>query len=277
MVKIALIFFPWRKTFERLELQRHWWHRLSVVLFAIALILFLPLAWIFSFTAFTPYPAGTPEIDFWTVDSAGNRNNLPIPPPSATGIAPEAQQSPLPPPGYSASDIITTGTATPNTQSSQKTETDEYSTPIPKGATIGSPPNPAALPDSEFIDNTSYKASQASQSPRGQPEDVPPPVSQAIDNPQYKAPAKPRLDFAKAVPIHASVIMPNGVYSEFVGKSRNDVTAEWNKAMRQAVLKQWTLSIVSSLGALLLLSYLLQTLYRALIFVIYGSARESTS
>jgi hypothetical protein len=199
MDKIGLIFFPWRRVFKRLQLQRRWWHRLAVVLFAIALILFLPLAWVYTFTAWEPYPSGIPEIDFWTADSDGNRNNLMSPPPSATQIVPETQQP----------------------------STDGSPLPLPPGFVPEQPPQ-----------------------------------------------QKPRFDFTKAVPIHASVIMPNGTYSEFVGRSRNDISAEWKKEMQQAVIKQWAFSIVLSLVALLVISYLLQTFYRALVFVIYGPVQN---
>lgn len=189
MGTVTAIFFPWRMTFRRFDLQRHWWHRLAVVLFVIALVLFLPVAWVYTFAAMEPYPVVMPDIRFWTVDSNGSQNDLTNPPPAATQIVPESQQQ-----------------------------------------------------------DANVSASQQ----------------------------KPVLDFSKAIPIHASVKMPNGEYMEFVGKSQNNISTEWDKAMHKAEVKQWVLSIVISLATLLFVSYLLQTLYRALIFVVCGPAQKET-
>jgi hypothetical protein len=177
MGKISLMFFPWQRAFKKLELQRHWWHRLALVLFTIALILLFPLAWFFAFEAFEP-PSEMTYIRLWTVDKNGNIHDLTDPPASA-----------------GQSDV-------------------DQSRP----------------PDaSEFL------------------------------------------------PVHALVEMPNRESKEFVGKSRSDILIEWNRSMPNAVIGQWVSSIVCSLAAVLFTSYLLQALYRTLLFVIYGSAQKPSS
>jgi hypothetical protein len=85
------------------------------------------------------------------------------------------------------------------------------------------------------------------------------------------------LDFSKAIPIHASVEMPNAGFQEFVGKSPREIKADWNKKLHKAVIEQWFLGIGVPIVLTLFFSYLFQSLYRALLFVIYGSKTDALS
>lgn len=75
-------------------------------------------------------------------------------------------------------------------------------------------------------------------------------------------------------PIHTVVDMPDGSRGDFVGKSREDIEATWNRALHKTIAKQWILSTGIAIVVLALFSYLLQLLYRALLFVIYGTYKN---
>ena len=85
---------------------------------------------------------------------------------------------------------------------------------------------------------------------------------------------KPILDWNKLTPIHALVEMPNGKDQEFVGKSRKEIETEWSNARHKAICKQWLSSIGIAMLTTLALSYLLQSLYRALLYIVYGSNKD---
>ena len=74
-----------------------------------------------------------------------------------------------------------------------------------------------------------------------------------------------------SIPLKAKVYMPDGTTAEFVGKSDAEITASWNKALHKALFKACTLSIAIAIFVTLSFSYLLQSLYRALLYVVFGS------
>lgn len=86
-----------------------------------------------------------------------------------------------------------------------------------------------------------------------------------------------KLDMAKASAIHAEVDMPSGEAREFVGKSPKEIKAEWDKALRKARLNQILMSLGVAVVVALVFSYLLQSLYRALLYVIYGALKKETA
>jgi len=75
----------------------------------------------------------------------------------------------------------------------------------------------------------------------------------------------------------AEVVMPDGITAEFESTQAAEIA--WGKALRKALLKQWTLSTAIAIVITLAVSYLLQSLYRALLYVVYGSVgdRDSTA
>jgi hypothetical protein len=86
-----------------------------------------------------------------------------------------------------------------------------------------------------------------------------------------------KLDMTKASAIHAEVDMPSGEAREFVGKSPKEIKAEWDKALRKARLNQILMSLGVAVVVALVFSYLLQALYRALLYVIYGALKKETA
>lgn len=102
---------------------------------------------------------------------------------------------------------------------------------------------------------------------------TPPPVgAQTLEAPLNQS-------FDGSEPVRQRFYMPDGTTREFVpGKSDAEVSRIFNDALHLASLKQWTLSIAIAIFVTLAVSYLLQSLYRVLLYVIYGSAgnRELT-
>jgi hypothetical protein len=72
-------------------------------------------------------------------------------------------------------------------------------------------------------------------------------------------------------PFETRVYMPDGTTAEFVGKSNAEIRDIWNKALHKALFKEWALSIAITIFVPLAFSYLLQSLYRALLYVVFGS------
>lgn len=85
----------------------------------------------------------------------------------------------------------------------------------------------------------------------------------------YGIPADVSIDWSR--PLKETVEMPDGITREFVGKSDTEITAIFNQVLHRTVAKQWVMSFVIAFAALISFSYLIQGLYRLLIYVIYGS------
>ena len=69
----------------------------------------------------------------------------------------------------------------------------------------------------------------------------------------------------------AEVVMPDGTTADF--ESAKAAERTWNKALHAAKLKEWTLSTTVAIVLTLSFSYLLMSLYRTLLYVVYGSAK----
>lgn len=79
-------------------------------------------------------------------------------------------------------------------------------------------------------------------------------------------------DYRKA--LKATIEMPDVSSRDFYGVADQKISAEWHKALHRVIFKQWVVSVGAAGLLTLALSYLLQSLYRALLYVIYGSRRE---
>lgn len=60
-------FFPWRKLFGRLELEKRWWHRLAIVAFFIALVPMLLFSWAVASDSYRPANTYNSEIHQWQI------------------------------------------------------------------------------------------------------------------------------------------------------------------------------------------------------------------
>jgi hypothetical protein len=81
---------------------------------------------------------------------------------------------------------------------------------------------------------------------------------------------------AAMFPVHVEVQMPDGKTKEFVGKSPEEVRAACNAELHELKVRQWLLSPVVAILVMLAMSYLLQSLYRVLLYVVYGSQKPVT-
>ena len=84
----------------------------------------------------------------------------------------------------------------------------------------------------------------------------------------------PGMPINPNVPLKAKVNMPDGTLGEFVGKSEAEITVAWNKALHKAVFTAWLLSFAIAIAMTLASSYLFQSLYRTLLYVVYGSTND---
>jgi hypothetical protein len=82
------------------------------------------------------------------------------------------------------------------------------------------------------------------------------------------------LDFSRAIPIHEELEMPDGKSREFVGKSPEEIKATWYAELHRLSVRGWLLSPVVAILVTLAVSYLMQSLYRALLYVVYGSFQK---
>lgn len=84
----------------------------------------------------------------------------------------------------------------------------------------------------------------------------------------------PGVSIQWAVPLRAQLQMPDGSMKDFIGKSDEEIKTSWTKALYKITLKRWLGTIVIMVVTALVVSYALQVLYRALLYVIYGAASD---
>jgi hypothetical protein len=84
MSKIKHLLFPYRQTFRRLKLETLWWHRLSVAVFFVTMLLIIPFPAVIANEIFWPPVDAMPEIIHWT--DVGNGFSI-VPPSSAQSDA----------------------------------------------------------------------------------------------------------------------------------------------------------------------------------------------
>ena len=71
MRKIISFLFPWQKTFDRLQLEKHWWHRLAIVLFCVALPLTFLFTWASGYSANQPAHTVIQRVHHWCIGTDG--------------------------------------------------------------------------------------------------------------------------------------------------------------------------------------------------------------
>jgi hypothetical protein len=75
-------------------------------------------------------------------------------------------------------------------------------------------------------------------------------------------------------PVHVEIVMPDGELKDFVGKSPKEIKTAWVAAAHRQNVRRWLLSPVVAILVTLAMSYLLQSLYRILLYVVYGSQKR---
>jgi|GEM_PF-6129170 len=191
MGKLVGVLLPWRNTFRRLELEKHWWHRLATVLFFAALIPTLLYSWVIGDDGNSPPNSSKHNINYWMIGPT-----TPIPP------APDGSQG-VPNPNYVAPDA---------------------------GVQIDpSTIQPLAIPIRNHV-------------------------------------APDSKDLRKTIE------MPDGKTATYPGTTSDEVIeAEWKHKLNIATAKAALFGFGIALLVGVLLSYLLQAAYRALVYVIYGA------
>jgi hypothetical protein len=72
-------------------------------------------------------------------------------------------------------------------------------------------------------------------------------------------------------PLHVFIHMPDGEVREFVGKTEEEIRATWDADLHKLNVRRWLFIPVVTTLVTLAVSYLLQLLYRVLLYVVYGS------
>ena len=92
--------------------------------------------------------------------------------------------------------------------------------------------------------------------------------------PEWATPTVGIAGTAAEFTVHVAVYMPDGELKEFVGKTPEQLRAAWDAAAHMHSVKRWLLSPLVAILVTLAMSYLLQSLYRVLLYVVYGSQKS---
>ena len=250
----ASFVFPFRPTFRRFELEKHWWHRLSVVIFFVVLLgTAVFAAWI-AYSVFTPRIATMPDIHVCDIFDQ---------------VAAEQQHQNVPNGGC----LDISSGLVPKQQ-----PTDPWSVVAVDGKSVQPMIDPRGTVQQVPIEqvNTALAAGSkrvvAMFAPNGVkrwiPEDE---VQTAIQHGGAFADSA-ALGFNKAQPLNKSIQMPDGSMSTFSATvSDENIKAQWRRAKTRQTLKAVTWAGLIAIASALFISYLLQLVYRALLYVIFGS------
>jgi hypothetical protein len=234
MQAVSLV-FPFRQTFQRLELEKCWWHRLCVAAF------FAALSAAFALIAWATYVASQPQVD----------------------------QMP---------DILETVDDQPVIRSG-----------VDVGAILGN--------EQGIVSDHSASLSQFGQMIKAKYPvydtykdediarlvlDVYPQYRSAIsDVPPFRVPKAPDSDGSPVIdplsyrPIVdiKTIQMPDGSTSRFAPTVSDDaIKAQWSHAKTRLTFKALAWAGSYSIASALFISYLLQLVYRSLLYVIFGNA-----
>lgn len=164
--------------------------------------------------------------------------------------------------------------ANPSAESgAQSSQTAAYSNDS-HGVDIPPPPDGSGIVDAP------------SDSTRAQPNTVPIPAGAQVDHSQNANPACitpppgfvledpqscQQANVTPAMPASKTVEMPNGATVNFPASMSDDaVRAQWMRLKHRQSLSATLLAALIAIGSTLILSYLLQVSYRALLYVIFG-------
>ncbi|HTV09395.1 MAG TPA: hypothetical protein VMD97_10165 [Candidatus Aquilonibacter sp.] len=268
-MRIAIRFlFPWTTAYQRLELEKRWWHRLAVVLFFVVLIPPFVFSWVTGNEANAPTDTVEQAINYWAI--------LP-PPPNATARGMMFDSAPVTgDTTVSGADDSSGGwepvpTPTPNPQSTRAGD------PIPAGATIGAPQgaNVQTLPPGYTVDETPTSGGEEFFDEGAAELSAPPALS-----PSDRGKVVMLLASVPLVPGHQvrsqdqrkTIEMPNGKTATFSGNTSDEaIKAEWKHQLHLAFAKAALIGFGIAVLVTVALSYLLQAAYRVLLYVIYGT------
>lgn len=255
-MQAASIAFPIRQTFQRLELEKRWWHRLCVVVFFVVLLgTAVFTAWI-AYSVFAPQVATMPDVHVCDVfdQVAAEQQHQNVPDGGcldiSSGLVPE-QQSTV---DYDASAKRFGGTPVQPMIDAQHTvhqiPTDKVIDALEAG-------------DQRVVDM------YAPQGDRGW---IPEDKVQAAIKAGFKIAEPVTLDSSKVKPSSKSIQMPDGSNSTFAGTVSDDaIRKQWNHAKTAQILKAIVWAGLLTIAVALFINYFLQGAYRALLYVIFGN------
>jgi hypothetical protein len=261
-MRIASIAFPFRPTFQRLELEKRWWHRLCVVIFFSLLLCTALFAVWGAYTVFAPQVPTMPDIQ------AGDIFDQ---------VAAAKQQATHPP--------IYLDPATGERMTGTQPAID-YDALARKSGAISVQPmidqqrNVHQIPMDKVIDALEAGDQRVVDmyDPKGNRGWIPEDKVQAALKMGFTIAKPVTLDLSKAHPLDKTIQMPDGSTSRFAPTVSDDaIKAQWSHAKIRQPLKAIMWAALITIAAALFISYLCQLAYRALLFVIFGNTVQIRS
>jgi hypothetical protein len=243
-MRVASIAFPFRPTFQRLELEKRWWHRLAVVIFSVML---LGAA---AFTAWVTYSVFAPQVD----------------------TMPAIQTAPV---------YLDPATGEPITPTQPAIGYDALAKQyggIPVQPMIDPQYMVHQIPMDKVIDALEAGDQRVVDmyDPKGKRGWIPEVQVQAAIKSGFKIAKPVTLDFNKAQPLNKSIQMPDGSTSAFANTLSDDaIKAQWNRAKTRQTLKAVAWAGLFTIAIALFINYMLRGAYRALLYVIFGNSFQS--
>jgi hypothetical protein len=253
-MRASSVAFPFRPTFRRLELEKRWWHRLGVVsLFVVLFATGAFTAWV-TRSAFAPQVVTMPEIQVSDIfDQA----------------AAEQQHQEVPNGGC----LDMSSGLVPKQQS-----TDPWAVVAVDGKFVQPMIDPHGTVQQVPINQVN--AALAAGNKRIVAMFAPNGDKRWVAEDEVQAAIQHGGKFADSVtpagnrpqPLNKSIQMPDGSISIFAGTVSDDlIKAQWDHSKGRQSLRAVAWSGLFTLAITLLVSYMLQGLYRALLYVIVGN------
>lgn len=229
----ATAVFPFRQTFRRLELERRWWHRLCIVVFFLLSVVTAVFAGWITYAAFAPRVQTMPEIATIVAGLPANADIDAI-------LAALPENAGLPH-GYYLDHSI-----------SLKDLGRDIKAKYPEYDDLGD----EALATLVLAKYPQYSSVVSDGGQRA-----------STNNPPGSAPG------FEPVPVMKTIRMPDDSVARFSATvSDGSIRARWSHAERRQTLTALSRAALFTVISVLLISYLLQSVYRVLLYVIFGSA-----
>jgi hypothetical protein len=252
-MQAASIVFPFRPTFRRLKLEKRWWHRLSVVIFFVALLGVTAFTAVVSYSVFTPQIQTMPDIHVCDIFDQ---------------VTAEQQHQNVPNGGC----LDISSGLVPKQQS-----TDPWAVVAVDGKPVQPMIDPQGTVQQVPINQVNAALMAGSKrvvaifAPDGIKRWIPEDEVQIAIQHGGKFADSVTLDFSKAQPSLKSIQMPDGSTSTFAGTVSDDsIKAQWSHAKTVQTWKAVGWTGLLTVAIALFVNYLLQGSYRALLYVIFG-------
>ena len=265
-MRAASVAFPFKRTFTHMELERSWWHRLSIVIFFATLLgtsVFLAGV---SYIEFAPKVSTMPDVkhDPWEVVSVEPQSGIDLSAgfePKRSGENPAVQFDPYA--SYGGHIDLKQSTGSFAVQAMMDSHGTVHQVSVDKVT--------EALQAGEKRVVRMYDPQEIR---RWVPEDE---LLNAVKAGGKLAPST-NPDTNNYKQLDKTIEMPDGSLASFAGSVSDDtIRARWNHAKNLYTLRAVLLTFLVALSSTVVVSYLMQLGYRAFLYVLFGGAITSSS